>query len=484
MSDKAFRILVAGSRSWTDSRTIRDVLEPYRGRGAVLVHGDSRGADKIAAAIWSRWNEQVEPHPADWDRWGKTAGPRRTTEMVAQGANVCLTFTVDGSRDTEHALALARNASIPVQEFTQHPRTRDERTRNQTATPTTRNEHQAGPSWQTVTSALEPYKAHNHTKVNPLQWSQYLCPVHEGDGRHHNPSLGVRYDPGQAKTIARCFKGCDDEKVLHRVGLSVRDIFDRLPDRNHQRPPAGYPARPLGTTLRSAPPGYRELTPVEKAIRACGVPEFTQKPDPGKALGKPEVTGQYIYRRPDQHIEGAVIRYETRHEHRRVKDFSQRHWNPKSQQWEDKGFQPIPYRLPELLEAVRDGRDIYVCEGEKDVDRAVACGLVATCNAGGAAAWKPEHAAWLKGARRVIVVADRDKPGFRRAAKVAETLTGLAEQVRVLQPRDGKDLSDHFDAGHDLSDLDPIPYLDQPHQYVRTTPETPRHHRKDRSRSR
>ena len=46
----------------------------------------------------------------------------------------------------------------------------------------------------------------------------------------------------------------------------------------------------------------------------------------------------------------------------------------------------IPYRLPELLAADLE-QPVYICEGEKDVDRLMAEGLLATCNSGGAANW-------------------------------------------------------------------------------------------------
>ena len=56
---------------------------------AVLVHGDSRGADRIAASIWQSWGGKVETHRADWDQHGKKAGPLRNQQIVAAGADIC-----------------------------------------------------------------------------------------------------------------------------------------------------------------------------------------------------------------------------------------------------------------------------------------------------------------------------------------------------------------------------------------------------------
>ncbi len=58
----------------------------------------------------------------------------------------------------------------------------------------------------------------------------------------------------------------------------------------------------------------------------------------------------------------------------------------------------MPYRLPELLTAVAEGREVYVAEGEKDVDRLHREGVTATCNPGGAGKWRPEYARHFAGA--------------------------------------------------------------------------------------
>ncbi len=123
--------------------------------------------------------------------------------------------------------------------------------------------------------------------------------------------------------------------------------------------------------------------------------------------------------------------------------------------WRLNGVRRVPYRLPELLAGVRQGRPVYVAEGEKDVEALRAAGAVATCNAGGAGKWRAEYARHLQGAE-VRIVADRDEPSYDHARQVAGTLAGVADKVTLLQPAQGKDAADHLAAGLGLDQLVPL----------------------------
>ena len=87
------------------------------------------------------------------------------------------------------------------------------------------------------------------------------------------------------------------------------------------------------------------------------------------------------------------------------------------------GLEPIPYRLPEVLQAIADGLPIYVVEGEKDVDRMFAEGLVATTNPFGAGKWKDHHSDKLSGASLVVALPDNDALGRDHAEDVAASLS-------------------------------------------------------------
>ena len=116
----SYRVLVTGSRDWTDRDAIRDALSAIDGNcdpadSLTLVHGAARGADSIAADIAANIGWNVEAHPADWERHGKRAGFIRNEEMVKLGADVCLAFIKDGSRGAMMCAGLAEKAGISVE---------------------------------------------------------------------------------------------------------------------------------------------------------------------------------------------------------------------------------------------------------------------------------------------------------------------------------------------------------------------------------
>lgn len=110
------RILVTGSRDWTDVDLVREALLAYAVQDAcVLRHGDARGLDRIAAGVAHELGWTVETYAADWGRLGRQAGHVRNQQMVDAGADVCLAFPLPGSRGTYDCAARAIRADIPVE---------------------------------------------------------------------------------------------------------------------------------------------------------------------------------------------------------------------------------------------------------------------------------------------------------------------------------------------------------------------------------
>lgn len=114
------RVIICGSRRWTDrdviTNRLHDLVLSYPPHTPItIVHGDARGADRISVQEALKHGLRVEAHPAEWDTYGKAAGPLRNTKMASLGADLCIAFLKDGSRGTMHMIEAAHNCGIPVE---------------------------------------------------------------------------------------------------------------------------------------------------------------------------------------------------------------------------------------------------------------------------------------------------------------------------------------------------------------------------------
>lgn len=111
----ASRLLITGSRDWTDEVEIMSAIASVAipPESWTLVSGACpTGADAIAEGFAEGLGLTVERHPADWNAYGKSAGFRRNAEMVELGAEVCLAFIRNGSKGATHTANMAEKAGI------------------------------------------------------------------------------------------------------------------------------------------------------------------------------------------------------------------------------------------------------------------------------------------------------------------------------------------------------------------------------------
>lgn len=111
------RILVTGSRSWTDVDAVGAALLAVGREFAphpsdvIIVHGGARGADTIAGRWAREFGIAEEVHEPDWST-GRAAGIRRNLAMVEAGADVCVAFIRNHSRGATHCANAAEAAGI------------------------------------------------------------------------------------------------------------------------------------------------------------------------------------------------------------------------------------------------------------------------------------------------------------------------------------------------------------------------------------
>jgi hypothetical protein len=162
----------------------------------------------------------------------------------------------------------------------------------------------------------------------------------------------------------------------------------------------------------------------------------------------------YHYYGPGGEYRFEVLRF-------KPKDFRQGHVSNLKFIGSITGIKQVPYRLPQLKEAIARGYIVYMCEGEKDAESLASLGLCATTNAGGASNFRDELIPYFEGAD-VVLVPHRDPAGDKHTRTIVSKLTGVAKRIRVLElwhtwpemPVDGGDVTNWLEAGHDEEELD------------------------------
>lgn len=89
------------------------------------------------------------------------------------------------------------------------------------------------------------------------------------------------------------------------------------------------------------------------------------------------------------------------------------------------------YRRDEVLKAKAEGKTVFLCEGEKDVETLRSWGLVATTNAGGAKYWSETFDDDLAGTD-LVLLPDNDDAGQQRALIRGAGFKPKAKKLRVL----------------------------------------------------
>jgi len=234
------------------------------------------------------------------------------------------------------------------------------------------------------------------------------CPFHEDSGRHFYVNAETGF-----YTCQRCNASGDVFTFLHeRHGLDFQTALARLAER------AGL-SNGNGN-------GHKKKA---KDDHARAIPD--------------NIRQKYHYTDEDGLYLFSTVRFE---ESGRKKTFRQWRWDEKAQNYIQNidGVRLVPYNLPDVLQA----KEVFLVEGEKDVESLRALGLVGSCNPMGAGKWKGEYNIHFQG-KHVVILPDNDQPGQDHAAMVCEALYSVAAGVKVVElpvPPKG-DVSDFLAAG-------------------------------------
>lgn len=112
------RVIICGGRKWCElkySYYVLDFINKKLHNITTVIQGGAFGADALAAH-WA-FDRKIEclEYPADWDRYGKSAGMIRNKQMLEEKPDLIIAFP--GGKGTANMINIARKANIKIMEI-------------------------------------------------------------------------------------------------------------------------------------------------------------------------------------------------------------------------------------------------------------------------------------------------------------------------------------------------------------------------------
>jgi hypothetical protein len=107
------KLIIAGSRTFTDYQLLCQGLGPERHRITEVIHGGARGADQLGFRWALRHQVRSRCFAADWARFGKSAGIRRNCQL-AQAGDLLIAFWDGRSPGTAHMMRCMQQLGKPI----------------------------------------------------------------------------------------------------------------------------------------------------------------------------------------------------------------------------------------------------------------------------------------------------------------------------------------------------------------------------------
>jgi hypothetical protein len=115
------KLIIAGGRDFLGFPGMTgiaavDSAVPNPSSVSEVVCGGARGADSRGAA-WAEWHDiKVKDFPAEWDKYGKSAGYRRNVDMAVY-ADALLAFWDGESKGTKHMIDIAKDQGLLIKVY-------------------------------------------------------------------------------------------------------------------------------------------------------------------------------------------------------------------------------------------------------------------------------------------------------------------------------------------------------------------------------
>ncbi len=108
------KVVIAGCRDYENYDEAKKFIDfcisnIRKANQIVVVSGGAKGADAIGERYAEENGFEVEKYPADWEKYGKSAGPRRNLQM-AKVCDYVICFWDGKSKGTKSMIEFAKSA--------------------------------------------------------------------------------------------------------------------------------------------------------------------------------------------------------------------------------------------------------------------------------------------------------------------------------------------------------------------------------------
>lgn len=109
------KIIIAGSRTFNNYDFVSKLLNTLDFSDAIIVSGHASGVDSLGERYANEHEIELKVFPADWNKYGKSAGPIRNRQM-AEYADVLILFWDGESRGSKNMLETAKKFNLEIHE--------------------------------------------------------------------------------------------------------------------------------------------------------------------------------------------------------------------------------------------------------------------------------------------------------------------------------------------------------------------------------
>ncbi|MFD1292366.1 SLOG family protein [Lutibacter holmesii] len=111
------KLIIAGTRTFTNYQKLKQACDHFlqdQNNIEIVSGAYYRGADKLGEQYAKERGYKLTQFPADWDTFGRAAGPKRNQQM-ANYADALIVFWDGKSRGAKHMIELAKRNHLKVQ---------------------------------------------------------------------------------------------------------------------------------------------------------------------------------------------------------------------------------------------------------------------------------------------------------------------------------------------------------------------------------